>query len=293
MKDYFLYWGCSLEASASNYLISINATGDPLGMKFHELEDWNCCGASISYIGGTEMSINTLAARNLALAEAQGGYDIVAPCSSCYVILNRTNREMQEEPETLKKVNEILAEGGMKYSGSINARHLLDVLVNDVGVDKIKATVKKPLSGVKVAGYVGCQSVRPFGEYDSKENPVSMDKVLQALGADPVTFPTKMRCCGSGIFLTEMEKSFELIDRILGDATAHGAQIISTACPMCQMNLEAYQKKLNQAKGTNYEIPVVFISQLMALAFGLDYKKEAALNRQFISPEPVLKDAMA
>ncbi len=292
MKDYFLYGGCSLEASASNYLTSINAIGQPLGIKFHELEDWNCCGASISYVGGTEMSVHTLAARNLALAEAQGGYDIVAPCSSCYVIMNRCNREMREDPELLKKVNEILAEGGMKYSGNVNARHVLDVLVNDVGVSKIKSAVKKPLKGVKVAGYVGCQSVRPFGEYDSKEAPVSMDLILHALGAEAVKFPTKMRCCGSGIFLTEMDKAFDLIDRILGDALSHGAQIISTACPMCQMNLEAYQKKLNQAKGTHYEIPIVFISQLMALAFGLDYKKDAALHQQFVSPEPILKSAM-
>ncbi len=291
--DYFLYGGCSLEASASNYKVSVEAIGRPLGIKWHELNDWNCCGASISYIGGTEMSVHTLAARNLALAEAQGGYDIVAPCSSCYVIMNRSNREMQEDPRLLTSVNEILAEGNLRYSGKVRARHILDMLVNDIGPEKIKAAVKKPLRGLKVAGYVGCQSVRPFGEYDSKEAPVSMDTLLKALGADAVPFPSKMRCCGSGIFLTEMERGFELINRILGDATSHGAKIIATACPMCQMNLEAYQNKLNQAKGTNYHIPIVFVTQLMALAFGLDYKKDAALDRQFLSPEPYLKSAMA
>ena len=286
--DYFLYGGCSLEASASNYLISTEAVGKALGMKYHELKDWNCCGASISYVGGTEMGVNTLAARNLALAEAQGGYDIVAPCSSCYIILNRVNREMQEDPELLAQVNEILAEGRMKYSGKIKVRHVLDVLVNDIGAEKIKAAVKKPLTGLKVAGYYGCQTVRPYGEYDSKEAPVSMDTVIKALGAEAVKFPSKVRCCGSGIFLTEMDKGFELVDRILGDAISHGAELVSTACPMCQMNLEAYQKKVNLARGTNYNIPVVFITQLMSLAFGLDYKKDAALNRQLISAEQVL-----
>ena len=290
--DYFLYWGCSLEASASPFLISVQSMAKKLGINFHELEGWNCCGASISYIGGTEMSVHTLAGRNLALAEAQGGYDIIAPCSSCYVIVNRSNREMLEDPELLGKVNVALAEGGMKYNGNIKVRHVLDLLINDVGEDAVKAAVSKPLSGIKVAGYVGCQSVRPFGEYDSKEAPVSLDRIIRALGAEAVPFPSKMRCCGSGIFLTEMQRGFDLIDRILGDAVAHEAQLIATACPMCQMNLENYQKKLNKARGTNYRIPIVFITQLMAAAFGMDPKRNAALHRMFISPEPVLKSAI-
>jgi len=290
--EYFLYWGCSLEASAKHFLISTKAIAEPLGINFKELEDWNCCGASISYIGGNELSVDVLAARNLALAEAQGGYDIIAPCSSCYVILNRVNRQLQEEPEHLVKVNEILAEGDLKYSGNVKVRHILDLLINDVGADRIKAAVTKPLTGVKVAGYVGCQTVRPFGEYDSAEAPTSMDKVIEALGAEAVTFPTKMRCCGSGIFLTELEYSYELVDRILGDAIAHGGEIISTACPMCQMNLESYQRRINKAHGTQYDIPIVFITQLMAVAFGLNPKKDAALGYNIIPAEPVLKTAM-
>ncbi len=287
--DYFLYWGCSLEGSAKPFLTSIKPAGLVVGCNFHELKDWNCCGASISYIGGTEMSVNTLAARNLALAEAQGGYDIVAPCSSCYVILNRANREMQNDPSLLASMNEILREGGLKYSGKIRVRHILDVLATDVGFDKIGKMVRKPLNGVRVAGYVGCQSVRPYGEYDSKEAPVVMDAIISALGAQPVKFSSKMRCCGSGIFLTEMEKGFELLDRIFGDALAHGAEIIATACPMCQMNLESYQKKLDKALGRNYHMPVLFISQLMAAAFALHPRQDAALHRMFISPEPVIK----
>lgn len=287
--NYFLYQGCSLEASGIHYMISLEAVAKVLGLGFKEIEDWNCCGASISYVGGNELSVEVLAARNLALAEAQGGMDIVAPCSSCYIVLLKVNHKLKESPELLAKVNEVLAEGNLHYSGNIKVRHLLDVLYNDVGLEKIKAAVKKPLKGVKVAGYVGCQTVRPYGEYDSVEKPVIQDRIVDALGAEAVPFPKKMRCCGSGLFLTELEACYELARAILEDAQANGGQIISTACPMCQMNLEAYQKRMNKALGTNFNIPVVFITQLMALAFGLDAKKDGAMNRLLISADPYLK----
>ncbi len=290
MADYFLYSGCSLEASGVHYLISLEAVAKPLGINLKEIPDWNCCGASISYVGGNELSVEVLAARNLAIAEANGGQDIVAPCSSCYIVLNKVNHKLQEKPALLAQVNEVLAEGGLKYSGQIKVRHLLDVLFNDVGPEKIKSLVKKPLTGVKVGGYVGCQTVRPFGEYDSVEQPTVQDQLIQALGAEAVHFPKKIRCCGSGLFLTELDSCYELARDILKDAIDHGAQIISTACPMCQMNLEAYQKKINKALGTNFNIPVVFITQLMAVAFGLG-NKAAALDRLLISAGSVLKAA--
>ncbi|MEW6184991.1 MAG: CoB--CoM heterodisulfide reductase iron-sulfur subunit B family protein [Thermodesulfobacteriota bacterium] len=288
--NYFLYQGCSLEAGGVHYTVSLKAVAKALGMTLKEIEDWNCCGASISYVGGNDLSVDILAARNLALAEAQGGMDIVAPCSSCYIILNKVNRKLQETPELLKQVNEILAEGRLKYSGKIRVRHLLDVLYHDVGLDKIRAAVKKPLRGVAVAGYVGCQSVRPYGEYDSVEKPVIQDRIIEAIGATAVPFPNKMRCCGSGLFLTELEACYELVRNILGDAQAQGGKIISTVCPMCQMNLEAYQGRMNKAIGTDFKVPVVFITQLMATAFGLS-RKEAALDRLLISADPYLKAA--
>jgi heterodisulfide reductase subunit B len=290
MADYFLYSGCSLEASGVHYLISLEAVAKPLGINLKEIPDWNCCGASISYVGGNELSVDVLAARNMAIAEANGGLDIVAPCSSCYIVLNKVNHKLQEKPALLAEVNEVLAEGGLKYSGQIKVRHLLDVLFNDVGPDKIRSQVKKPLNGLKVGGYVGCQTVRPFGEYDSVEQPTVQDRLIQALGAEAVHFPKKIRCCGSGLFLTELDYCYELARDILKDAVDHGAQIISTACPMCQMNLEAYQKKINKALDTNFNIPVVFITQLMAVAFGLG-NKAAALDRLLISAGQVLKAA--
>jgi heterodisulfide reductase subunit B len=292
MKKYFLYWGCSLEASGANYLVSLKPVGKALGLAFEEIEDWNCCGASISYVGANDLSVKVLNARNLALAESKGGYDIIAPCSSCYIQMVKVNHEIQESETVARQVNEILAEGGLKYTGKVKVRHLQDVLYHDVGVQKIKEKVIKPLNGLKVAGYVGCQSVRPYGEYDSAEKPVVQDRLLEALGAEAVAFPKKIRCCGSGIFLTEMEHCLGLVRNILEDAVGHGAQMVSTVCPMCAMNLELYQERINRAHGTHFDVPIVYLTQLMAVAFGMDFKRDAALNYNIIPPEGILKAAL-
>ena len=142
---YFLYWGCSLEGSGANFLVSLKPPCEALGMEFLEIEDWNCCGASVSYAGASDLAIKVLNARNLAIAEAEGGYDVVAPCSSCYIQMIKVNHEIKENPKLLEEVNTCLAEGGLKYKGDLNVRHLQDVLYNDIGVDKIKEKVVKPL----------------------------------------------------------------------------------------------------------------------------------------------------
>ncbi len=289
---YFLYGGCSLEAGGKNYMVSLEPVCEALGMEFEEIKDWNCCGASISYAGANDLSIKTLNARNIAIAESTGGYDIVAPCSSCYIQLIKTNHELKEDAELRDKINVILKEGNMDFKGSVNVRHLLDILYNDGTIDNIKARATKPLNGLKVAGYVGCQTVRPYGEYDSVEKPIVHDLILEAIGADPVPFPKKMQCCGSGIFLTELDNCLGLAKEILEDAVANGAEMISTVCPMCALNLEMYQNKINNKFGTNYDIPVVYLTQLMAVAFGMDLKKEAALHYNVIPPEGILKKAI-
>jgi len=289
---YFLYWGCSLEGSGANFLVSIKPVCKALDMEFEEIEDWNCCGASVSYAGANDLAIKVLNARNLAIAEAKADYDIVAPCSSCYIQMVKVNHEIQEDPALLKEVNECLAQGGLNYKGGIKVRHIQDVLYNDIGVDRIRDRVVNSLNGLKIAGYVGCQSVRPYGEYDSVNKPVVQDHLIEALGAEAVPFPNKIRCCGSGIFLPEMEYCMELVKNILEDAINHGAELISTVCPMCAMNLEVYQDRINEKYGTDFDIPIVYLTQLMAVAFGMDLKKDAALHYNVIPPEGILKAAI-
>ncbi|MBW2143359.1 MAG: CoB--CoM heterodisulfide reductase iron-sulfur subunit B family protein [Deltaproteobacteria bacterium] len=289
---YFLYGGCSLEAGGKNYMISLEPVCEALGMEFVEIDDWNCCGASVSYAGANELSITTLNARNIAIAESTGGYDIVAPCSSCYIQMIKANHELKESEDRRKQINDILKEGNLSFKGTLNVRHIMDLLYNDAGIENIKAKTIKPLNGLKVAGYVGCQTVRPYGEYDSVERPVVHDRLLEAIGADPVPFPKRMQCCGSGIFLSEMDKCLGLVNEILEDALDNGAELISTVCPMCAMNLEMFQDKVNAKFGTNFDVPVVYLTQLMAAAFGMNLKKDAALNYNVIPPEGIIKTAI-
>jgi heterodisulfide reductase subunit B len=228
----------------------------------------------------------SLAARNLAIAEKKG-FDVVTPCSSCYVILNQANRILQEHPEIKAKVDEALAAGGLTYNGTLKVRHLLDVMVNDVGYEAIAAKVKKDLSGLKVAPYYGCQIVRPRAGFDHTENPVTLDKLITSLKADVTDFPLKAACCGSSLVLSEESIALDLIKKLLDSALTGGAQCLVTVCPLCQMNVDAYQTLVNKKYGTHFNIPIIYFTQLMGIAFGLS-EKELDLKTSIVPVDKVL-----
>ena len=197
---YSYYPGCSLESQAKAYDLSLKTVFKLLGHQLEEIQDWNCCGAT-AYMSVKETVAFSISARNLALAERLGG-DVVAPCSSCYTILNKTKRYLQSQPLLNEKVNQALQSAGLEYSGSISVRHPLDVLVNDVGVEVIKLQVKRDLAGLRLAPYYGCQLVRPERGFDDPEFPATMDDLFSQLGADIVYFPVKVRCCGGMLMST-------------------------------------------------------------------------------------------
>ena len=265
--DYSYYPGCSLESAQSSYSNSVKKVFSILGCNLIELEDWNCCGATI-YMSVKEILGFAISARNLALAEKHKR-DLVAPCSSCFTILEKTHRYMKELPELQKRVNDCLGEAGLKYNLSVKVRHPLEVLINDVGLDKIKEKVKIPLNGLKIANYYGCQIVRPQRDFDDREEPVSMDNLFSTLGADNVYFPMKVKCCGGMLMTTYEDVALKLCKEIIECAVNNKAECIVTTCPLCQMNLEAYQDVINKEYGTNYNIPVLFFTQIIGLAFGL------------------------
>ncbi|MCL6638339.1 MAG: CoB--CoM heterodisulfide reductase iron-sulfur subunit B family protein [Firmicutes bacterium] len=266
---YSFYPGCSMEGPAVPYLKSIEAVAEALGMELKEIEDWNCCGATMASGVVGDYTQQVVTARNLALAEKEG-LDIVVGCSSCYMNLANTNKRFKEDGHFKKMANEALAAGGLTYKGTLRVRQILDVMVNDVGLDKIRARVKRPLTGLKVAGYVGCQTVRSIPwEYDDPENPVFLDRIIEALGATPVPFPMKARCCGSSQASVAPEIVVSYGKKILDSAKAGGADLIVTPCPMCQLNLDAYQSQIDKTYSTKYSMPILFFTQLMAVAFNL------------------------
>lgn len=284
---YSFYPGCSMEGPAKPYLKSIEAVGESLGMEIEEIQDWNCCGATIASGVVGDYTQQVIAARNLALAEAKGN-DILVGCSSCYMSLAVTNKRFKEDKHFAQMANEALAAGGLKYNGTIRVRQFLEALINDIGLEKIKARVKKPLTGLKVAGYVGCQTVRALPwEFDDPENPVFLDKLIEALGATAVPFPMKARCCGSSQAVAAPEVVLSYGKNILNSASNGGAQLIVTPCPMCQLNLEAYQGQVNKTYQTNFNLPVLFFTQLMGIAFDLG-SSAAGLNFLIVPAEKAL-----
>jgi heterodisulfide reductase subunit B2 len=275
MNTYLLYPGCSMESSAKAYMQSLNAILEPLDIHLEEIDDWNCCGAT-EYLGINLIPAYSLIARNLALAAVQakqmkGTRTVTAPCSACYLNLAKADYYMQERPTLGEKVNEALEAGGLQYTpGTLDVRHLIDILVYDVGLETIRSKVTRPLHGLRVAPYMGCMLPRPDYQHrwSDHEHPTELDDLLRALGAEVIDYPLTTSCCGGHMTQIGPETAFELIRRLVVDADERGAHLMATVCPMCQLNIDAYQGEMNHYFGTNYRMPILFFTQLMGLAFG-------------------------
>jgi heterodisulfide reductase subunit B len=288
-KEYAFYPGCSSQnkASADNYMRSTASMCDTLGITLKEIPDWNCCAASVGYAGGGEIPRISLSARNIALSQqAYGQKDIVATCAACWLGTKEAQERVESSAKVRSGVNAALAEIGLKVEPHQmpKARHMVEVLIEDIGYDELAKQVKKPLSGLKIAGYVGCQTNRPFGiAGESYENPLYLDKMIETVGAQPVDgYEKKVACCSGALMFSEPEKGHALVKDIIEAAYDGGADMIVTPCPLCQMNVEAYQPDINKRFGTKFDIPVVYYTQLFSVAFGKS-AKDAALDGQLIA----------
>ena len=291
MDKYLFYPGCSMESNAKAYYESLMAICGPLGLNLEEINDWNCCGAT-EYLGVSLTPAYALIARNLALAstQANGSKTVVAPCSACYLNLAKCDYYMRERPELGDNVNYALAAGGLHYdAGSLFIRHFLDVLVHDVGLETLKSKVVRPLKGLRVAPYLGCMVPRP--DYDHRwsnpEYPNELDRVLKALGAEVIDFPLKTHCCGGHMTQIGPETAYKLIYRLISSANQYEADVMATLCPMCQLNIDAYQGETNRYYHSDIQMPIVFFTQLVGLAFGLE-PQQLGFGRELVSARRVL-----
>jgi heterodisulfide reductase subunit B2 len=282
MLEYAYYPGCSLEHTASPYDKSIRAVFKALGIGLHEIEDWNCCGATM-YMSVKKIVGYSISARNLAIAQNMG-MPICAPCSSCYTILRKANRHIAWDIKEREKINQALNAANLSYNTIVDVFHPLDILVNKLGIDQIRVKLERSLGGLKVAPYYGCQIVRPHGQFDDVDEPMTMDTLLATLGAKPIDYPCKVRCCGGMLMTTAEDIALDLNLKLLEAAIENGAEMIATACPLCQMNLEAYQHKINKVYGRTFNIPIVYFSHLVGIALGLD-PHELGLDQLIIKPE--------
>ncbi len=279
---YLYFPGCSLKSSGRSYEESLLSVLKKMNVGVEEIDDWNCCGAT-NYMAMNERNAIGITARNLALAEKQGKEDIMAPCAACYMGLLKTQKYIETEPKVKETVLTNLKKSGLEFENTSKVRHPLDIFINDISLDTIKDNVYAPLKGVKVACYYGCQLTRPYATFDDQRDPQSMENIVKALGGTPVEWPIKTRCCSGSMTSTVSEIGLRMSYLILKEAKDRGADVMITACPLCQFNLECFQGKMSGKYGENVKMPVMYFTQLMGMAFGLD-KKELGLHRM-LSPE--------
>ena len=274
-----IYPGCSLEGTESAYEKSLVKVLDALDIEHNTLDDWNCCGATSAHALDHSLYLS-LAMRNLELAELQGYNEILAPCAACYHRLASANFELQKDADLLKRLNE---ETGLNYHGKVKVRNVLDFLANVLGTSQIASGLVNPLHDLKVACYYGCLNTRiPRMEaFDDVEYPTSMDRIVEALGAEALDWSYKTECCGASLFVSSESTASRLVSKILKDAVSRGADCIIVACPMCHNNLDTLQDDIQARFNISKLVPILFITQLMGLALGMS-ESELKLDNSFI-----------
>lgn len=290
MKKFAYFPGCSLEKIASSYNKSTLETTKVFDIELQELDDWNCCGAT-TYFHVDQLLAYTLVARNLALAEKEG-LDLVAPCSACYKNAFFTNQILKEDKDLAEHINFALEEDDLQFNAEIAVHHLIDVFVNEIGMDEITAKVTNPLKGLQIAPYYGCQIVRPRKNGEEIENPRFFEELISAIGADPVNFPERLRCCGGSLIMTSRVPALNMVRILLQSAERNGADVIATACPLCQVNLECYQTAVNEEFGTDFKLPVLYFTQLLGLSLGLS-PKNLGFGVELVSAKPIFKKLLS
>lgn len=284
MNGYIYYPGCSLKGNSKHYEESILPVFKEIDLPLAELEDWNCCGAT-AYFSVDDTMAAAICGRNLSLAEKQKK-DIIAPCAGCFLTLKKSNKFLSSGTEKAQIILTALEKAGCGYGGKVDVKHPLEVLVQEESLKKIKAKVTRPLKGLRVACYYGCQLVRPFTDFDDPDYPTSLDKLMAAVGAEPVDFSAKTRCCGGSLTGTIEEVGLRLNYILLKEAKRKGADVVVTICPLCQFNLEVLQDKIVKKYKDDITIPILFFSQLIGLALGLS-KDDLGFSRSIIDLRPM------
>jgi heterodisulfide reductase subunit B len=280
MREYIYYPGCSLKAGGKHYEESLLPVFKEIGMPLEEMDDWNCCGAT-AYFSVDEFMAAAICGRNLSIAE-KTGKNVLAPCAGCFLTMKKSNTFLKSGHEKAKKIMNDLKNVDAEYKGSIDVVHPLEVLAKDIGLDKIRELVRTPLKGLKVACYYGCQLVRPYTDLDDPDYPTMLDDLMAAIGAEPVDFSARTRCCGGSLGGTIEKVGVDLNYVILKEAHKKGADVMVTICPLCQFNLELPQDKIVAKYKDDVRMPILYFTQLMGLALDIS-KEDLGFNRSVIS----------
>ncbi len=269
--------GCSLHSGAKEYDLSLRAVLQALGVELTEVRDWSCCGASSAHATNHTLAV-ALSARNLALAEEQGLAKVMAPCAACFNRLATARHVMAHDEGLATTIRPMLTR---PFNNQVEVQNVVALFK---GLTEVIAAKMTPLSHLNVACYYGCLLVRPpeVVAFDDPEMPTSMEAVVAATGATPVSWSKRLECCGAGLSLSRTASVVRMGREILADAKAHGAQAVVVACPMCHSNLDLRQAAM-QRRGEPLDLPILFLSQLVGMALKLD-PEALGLGRHFVSP---------
>lgn len=284
---YAYYPGCSAESTARDMHQSTLAVAGALGIEMVEPKGWTCCGATAGHQTDRILAASLPAANLVKIKDM--GLDCVVNCAACYNRMKVASHEISSDPQIRKSVCDAV---GRDYDGSVKVRHLIEVLLEDVGLDSISNAITNPLRDLKVASYYGCLLVRPpkVVNFDDTENPMSLDKLVKAVGAEPLDWPYKTECCGGGLSLSRTDVVVNLTDSVLDMAQSAGADCVTVSCPMCQVNLDLRQQDIKKQTGRDYQIPIVYITQLLGLGLGISPDK-LGFNKLMVPASNVLGKA--
>ena len=264
---YSYFPGCVTPLRENCYELSARKVLAKLGVELVELQGASCCGYFLDSVD--HLSASALAARNLCLSE-ESGTDMLTLCPTCTGFLTRTKKELSENSGFNSKINEVMAKVNKKVKLSINPKHLTRVLIEDVGLEKIKQTVTRPLSNIKIAPHYGCHIMRPSDEikFDNPENPKLLDALIETTGAKTVQYLDKFQCCGAPVMGVDAKMSLDIARSKLQNIKESEADAIVTICPFCHTQFDLNQSKLKEEYGDNFNIPVLHFTQLLGLAQG-------------------------
>lgn len=287
---YALFLGCTVSVKGLNYELSTRKVAEKLGIKFVDIPEFSCCGFPLNSIHHNSAVI--LAARNLVLAEARG-LNIIVLCSACGGYLTEAEKlfTVNKNKEELKWINSKLKDLGYKYNGGVKVKHFARVLYEDIGFDKLKKLITKPLKGLKIAPHYGCHYIKPskiFDGFDDPIHPQSLDKLIEITGATPIQYRDKLQCCGGGILAIDEGTSVKMTKQKLDNIKEKNADAMTLICPFCSVMYDEYQSTVESTFESAYNIPVLYYPQLLGLAMGLDPKKDLAVKQNQVKVTPLL-----
>ena len=268
-----VFWGCCIQTKQFAYEMSLRETLPQLDVELVDLAESFCCGDPVKSVNA--FAANFLAARILALADQTGLEDLLVPCNRCHFTISEAKDTMKNNPKTAKNITELLEEEGLRYNPNIRIWHTIDLLHDHIGLQKIEKSVKSPLKGLKVVTHVGCQIIRysDLGRVDDAENPRKLDELLIALGAETVDYAEKLDCCGAALMRSHPDSALSLAGTKLKAVQNLSVNGMVVSCPDCQLMFDANQKQAETTVGAKLNVPVIYFTQLLGLAMGVEEKK--------------------